>query len=64
MNSRTPGLAGIFPKSSCQSLPKSKVQSHPEQEVRQGLPGSKSTQAGVPEYSPTGTAYTEAQVWE
>lgn len=46
-----------FPKSSCQSLPKSKVHPRPEQEVRQGLPGSKSTPAGVPEHSPTCTAY-------
>lgn len=55
-NSRT-GACWHFPKSNCQSLPKSKVQPHPEQEVRQGLSGSKSTQAGVPEYFPTCTVY-------
>lgn len=46
-----PRFAGIFPNPAVKSLPKSKVQLRPEQEVRQGLPDSKSTPAGIPEHA-------------
>lgn len=56
-NSKTPGLLAFFQNQLSKSFPKSKVQPHPAQEIRQSLPGSKSTSAGVLEHSTTYTAY-------